>query len=179
MEGNEATGTEATGAQAGAESATGSAPPLVNASTPTAAVEPQTPAKEEKPAAGQPGADNDVKVTRAEWEQTTKDAGEFRKSQNTEAKLKGRYAKLEFVSKYCQNMPRDLCMQILPDTEDENALHKANKALSDSICAFMRECAAKGQISYRSVGGSAGGHAPRGGDNSRMTAGQLFGQRQR
>ena len=186
MDGNEVAGTEAAAVQAGADSATGSAPSAGDATQATAVVEPKVPAGAEKPAAAQPEAaaavvenPNEVKVSREEWERDRKDAAAFRSMNNTEAKLKGRYANLEFVSKYCENMPRDLCMQILPDTEDENALHKANKALSDSICAFLRQCEAKGQIVSRSLGGSAGGHAPQANNNSGMSAGQLLGMKQR
>lgn len=121
--------------------------------------------------------DGSRKVNKEEWEQTTKDAAAFRALQNTEAKLKGKYAKLEFISKWCQNMPRDLCMQLLPDTENEKELYAACDRISASLTEEIRRQVAKGHLAYRNLGGSAGGNAPQAPSNTNLSAGALLGMR--
>lgn len=132
----------------------------------------------EIPAAELAADDGEEKVNREELETLKKDAASFRATQNTEAKLKGKYAKLEFIATRCRNMPRDLCMQLLPDTENEKELYAACDRISASLKDEIRRQVNSGFLAYRNMGGSGGGNAPSTTtNNASLSAGELLAMR--
>ena len=164
--------------------------------------EPQTLAKEEKPAAGQPGvavAADDVakpvetQVTpmppanippvelKTSAETPSQIAAMQAKMDAREKQLVGEYAKAEYILEKCGDLPRDIVRQMLPATEDKAALAKAEQSVRGSLQGWIAQLMAQGKIKRASSACEymQGGHAPQPMVNSRMTAGQLFGQRQR
>ena len=124
--------------------------------------------------------DGTLKVNKEEWESTKAAAASFRATQNTESKLKARYAKLEFlITEDARGLPRGL-HDLFPETEDVASLKKVQATIIAGYHEWVGSEVAKGRLKYVNLGGSCGGGTlptrdrP---DFSKASAGELLGMR--
>jgi hypothetical protein len=150
---------------------------------------PQQPAEESTGAATPVAADdpNEMTVRRGDYEAIKRKADEFDRSQNTEAKLKAKYAKLTFISQLpnrnphvdaaVNHIPNSVLMEYLPETENAEELTAALTKLCTHFVAWLKVEEKRGAIHFRTVGGSPGGNPPQAALNTNLSASQLLAMR--
>ena len=128
----------------------------------------------EIPAAEIPAVDDGTeKVGRAELESLKRDAASFRVTLTTEAKLKAKYAKAEYLmtSPRCRGFEPGMLKELLPETENAQEMDRVVQIIAKGYSYW------KSSGAFANVGGSAGGNPVGHVSNSGRSAGELLGMR--
>ena len=126
----------------------------------------------EIPAAELAADDGTEKVGRAEMESLKRDAASFRVTLTTEAKLKAKYAKAEFLMRdECRGFEPGMLKELLPETEDAAEMWRIVQVIASGYRRWNQSGA------FKNVGGSAGGNPLSTVNNSGLSAGELLRMR--
>jgi hypothetical protein len=73
-----------------------------------------------------------------------------------EAQRRGEDSRDDFIRNYMPDFPRDIVRQLLPATEDKQALAKAAKSIDTAFKEFVQLHARRGLIRFVNLGGDNG-----------------------